>query len=272
VGGLQTSSSLAELRARIERLENRPSLAEALILGDSPADLLRAPAGLLHEIYADSRRDAAASLGFALGQARGLLTPQRRALIVVQLMHETQDMGVPYGPGLKSFGVEPDTVVLGRVANITEFLWAIEEAVTCQAVAAVIADVAGHHKALDFTASRRLSLRAASTGASMFLLRYGLEREATAARLRWHMAPVLSAETMFDARAPAGPRFRILLEKGRLAGDRRSAGIDLLVDWTKDGFVMVGSSTERRRVRRQAGAPVSGALSAALGDRLPKAG
>jgi protein ImuA len=266
------SPSLAELRARIERLEARPVLAGEAELGTDPLDLLRAPAGLLHEIFGGDLRDGAAALGFALGQARSLLTRARPAILIVQLAKEAQDMGMPYGAGLTSLGIDPDAVVIGRVETMTEFLWAIEEAVNCAAVAAVIGDLGRPHKELDFTASRRLSLRAAAAGTSMFLLRYGEGREASAARLRWGLAPVLSGETMFDARAPNGPRFRARLEKGRLKG-RRSAGLELLLDWTKDGFVLAGDSTAAGSTpRRGAGAAVPRALPAALGDRLPEAG
>lgn len=269
MAGLQ-SLSLSDLRARIERFENHPVLAETPELGSDPLDLLKAPPGLLHEIFGHDLRDSAAALGFALGQARSLLTRDRPALLVVQLVKEAQDVGVPYGAGLMSLGIDPGAVVLGRVETMTEFLWAIEEAVNCRAVAAVVADLGRPHRELDFTASRRLSLRAASSGTSMFLLRYGEGREASAARLRWGLSPVLSGETMFDARAPNGPRFRARLEKGRLRS-RRSAGLELLLDWTKDGFVLAGDSAAAQGAPRR-GAAVPRALPAALGDRLSQAG
>ena len=119
------------LRARIEQIEQRPVLAQgaALLQQRKGQDLLSAPGVLVHEIFADERRNCGAALGFALAQARGLLSAERPAILCMQLMREVQDMGLPYGAGLKAFGVDPANVVLTRTENIVEFLWAVEEAV-----------------------------------------------------------------------------------------------------------------------------------------------
>src|SRR5690606_3392699 len=110
------AQNLESLRARIAALEKRPPLgggAAALRqTGQKPGGLLAVPPGFLHEICADETRDGGAALGFALGEARGLLTPERPALLVMQLARETQDMGVPYGVGLRQFGLDPEAVVL----------------------------------------------------------------------------------------------------------------------------------------------------------------
>ena len=44
-------------------------------------------------------------------------------------------------PGSTSFGLDPDAVVLIRTDTIVELLWAMEEAIACRAVAAVVADI-----------------------------------------------------------------------------------------------------------------------------------
>jgi protein ImuA len=269
MNGLQKRQTLDELKTRIAALENRPVLAEGVVFTQQRAggatDLLAAPAGLLHEVYTDEQRNGGAILGFALAEASQLLNPERPAVLYLQLHNDAQELGLPYGAGLASFGIDPEHVVLGRMQTIADLLWAMEEAVACRAVAAVVADIGGHHKALDFTASRRLSLRAASAGASIFLMRYGREREATAAKLRWNIAPALSAPTPFDARAPGAVRWLVRLEKGQVAGDGLDRG--WLVEWTENGFVRIentNSATERT-VPRQA---PPGAAPAALGYRL----
>ena len=264
------------LRARIEQIEKRPLLAEgaALLRQGRDQDLLSTPGGLLHEIFSDEQRNGGAALGFALAQARGLLSAERPALLCMQLVREAQEMGLPYGAGLKSFGLDPDSVVLTRAENIVELLWAIEEAVSCRAVAAVVADIGSHPKALDFTATRRLSLRAQSAGTSVFFTRYGREREASAAKLRWRVSPSVSEPVAFDTRAPGGPRGRVELEKGRLGPAAQRAGtVDFLLDWTGNGFVVVdsgrvGEGTSALPDR----APTSRAVPPALGDRLSQAG
>lgn len=270
--------SLSALRARIAAIEHRPLLAGAAGSGDREvtrnaqgwAGLLAPPAGLLHEVYTDGQRNGGAALGFALGLAKGLLTPERPALLMLQLTHAAQDLGLPYGAGLPGFGIAPEALLLGRLANLTELLWAIEEAIACRAIAAVIAEVLGEPKALDFTASRRLSLRAASGGASVLLLRHGQTRAASAARLRWSVTPAPSLPPPFDAAAPGPPRWQVTLEKGGLP-QRAAGGNTILVDWTEHGFAPAvdDSAESARAVPRPA---PSGAAPAALGDRLSQAG
>jgi protein ImuA len=280
------SPDIEALRQKIAALEKRPMLAEGAALlaqrvGNSdagqawaadPFALLAAPAGLLQEIFADEQRQAGAALGFTLGLAKKLITRERQAILYLQLQGEMQELGLPFGPGAMQFGLDQSSLVIGRIETITELLWAMEEAIACRAVAAVVADLASHPKALDFTASRRLSLRAAAAGTSTFLLRYGRGREASAAKLRWRVSPALSGERAFDPRAPGPPRFQIEIEKGRLGEkSQRAEGRRLLVDWTENGFVSV-EPVERiaAQPRRTAAAPLP--LASPLGDRLSQAG
>jgi protein ImuA len=270
--GLSKQRALAELRAKIETLEKRPPLAETSALAVDSNSFLANPAGILHEIFADEPRDAAAPLGFALAQARGLLGKERPAIIMLQLSADGHELGVPYGLGLVSFGIDPDAIVLARMDDPIDLLWAMEEAIACRAVAAVIADIATPIRALDFTASRRLSLRGAASGCSAFLIRYGRDREASAARFRWRLSSLLSQPPPFDAQAPGRPRWQVTLEKGSLGGRRvitAPEGEIFLVDWTERGFERVAADDRSRGARRPA--PLFGALPAALGDGLSQA-
>jgi protein ImuA len=276
---LARQASLAALRDRIAAIEKRPLAvgggvpAGGRAVGEG-STVLAAPAGLLQEVYADAQRDTGAAFGFALGLARGLITPERPALLFLQLGHAAEAVGLPYGAGLLGFGIDPGALVLGRLKTLPELLWAIEEAVACRAVAAVVAEVLDTPKLLDFTASRRLSLRAAGAGASIFLLRHGRGREASAARLRWRIAPAASQAPPDDSLAPGGPRWRVSLEKGRLGPGGIETEGGILLDWTDHGFIPAtaqpgGGNTGGRGVSRPA---PSGAPPAALGDRLSEAG
>ena len=228
--------------------------------------------------------------------ARGLVTPERPVVIFLQMRGEAQETGLPYGPGLLRFGFDPDALAIVRTDTVTELLWAMEEAAGCRTVAAVIAEVARHHKQLDFTASRRLSMRAARFGTALMVLRTGMEREASAAGFRFHVAALTSAEAPFDMKAPGAMRARLTLEKGtrRLAdrgGTRQqdAFGRDFWdVRWTEDGLVAdrafpgemgTGAPVRERdenangpfddRRSRSGGKPaLSGADAARLGDRL----
>lgn len=269
---------LEALRARIAAIEKRPPLAAPGPAGIDPGEaegletLLAPPPGLLHEIYADELRQSGVALGFTLGIARRLLGGGRRALIYLQLAGEAQELGLPYGLGLARFGIMPDTLVLVRPQTPVELLWALEEAIACRAVAGVIADVAAQPRALDFTASRRLSLRTAASGTSAFLIRYGTGREASAAKLRWHVRPSLSAADRWDPAAPGLPRLEVEIEKRRLgSAQQRAEQRKLIVDWTENGFV-AAEPPRRLGARPVRIATPSRALPPALGDRLSEAG
>lgn len=262
---LSKQQTLAELRARIEGIERRPILAGSSLRSDpksGEAESFTLPGGMLHEVFTAAHRNGGAVLGFALASARGLLSNERPALLYLQLIADTAETGLPYGPGLVAFGIDPQVVVLVRATTITELLWAAEEGLACRAVGAVIADIGSDPKALDFTASRRLGLRAQESGGTMLLLRYGEGRTASAARLRWRVDPLSSAPVEFDDKAPGDSRWRLNLEKGLWRGKPNR---EWLLGWTKNGFDIVDIADADRA---PAAAPVSRSQPAALGDRL----
>jgi len=265
MGSPDRQQRLAALRDTIADIERRPALLEARSRVElTPGDFPALGGGLLQEIFTDERRNAGAALGFALAQARGLIGAARPGVIFLQLAAESQKLGLPYGPGLVSFGFDPAALILVRVEDVKELLWAAEQALGCRAVAAVVADIGAPAKLLDFTASRRLSLRAAESGTSVFLLRYGTGREASAAHLRWRLAPAPSARKPYDDKAPGPVRWRAELERGVLI--KQSA--EWLLGWSKDGLAAV--SPERGGAQRVADAAVPRAVPAQLGDGLPQ--
>lgn len=272
---------LDALRAQIAALEKRPVLAGDVVSelarakearrADTGVELLSAPPGVLHEIFTDEQRHSGTALGFALGLARGLIGRGRQALVYLQLTSEAQELGLPYGVGLSSFGLDPHSVIIGRIGTLPELLWAMEEAIACHAVAGVIADIAGHPRILDFTVSRRLSMRAAAAGTSALIIRYGRDREASAAKLRWRVSPAVSARAEFDPLAPGFPRFAVEVEKRRLGSKtQRAEGRRMILEWTENGFVSVDAPSRNLAPVRTV-PPASRPVFAALGDRLSKA-
>ncbi|WP_354065818.1 hypothetical protein [Devosia sp. 2618] len=257
---------IAALRDTIADIERKPALAEARVVVEAEDGRFpKLAGGLLQEVFTDDRRNTGASLGFALAQMGGLLTQRRIAVIYLQLADEAQKLGLPYGPGLGHFGIDPGAMVLVRPANMAELLWAAEEAIACRAVAGVVADIAGHQKLLDFTASRRLSLRAAEAGSSIFLLRYGTQRQSSAAQLRWHLLPGRSGRKQYDDRAPGPARWQVRLERGSLV--RQHA--EWVLGWTENGF---SNFTPRHGQPVRPATPLSGAIPANLAHRLPETG
>ncbi|KRA95708.1 hypothetical protein ASD83_18885 [Devosia sp. Root685] len=257
---------LAALRDTIADIERKPALAEAANRPRSePGAFPALPSGLVQEVYANGARDSGASLAFALTQAKSLLTTRRSTIYYVQLAHEGKHLGLPYGPGLSWFGINPEKLVIVRVADMTEFLWATEEATACRAVAAIIAEVRGASKLLNFTASRRLSLRASANRVSLFMLRYGTRRESSAGHLRWQIMPQRSGRHAFDDRAPGKARWRLKLERGRIAGNQ----MDWMLEARKNGFAIF--SQPAGLGQSQAQTPVLGAPPALLAHRLSQA-
>ena len=257
------------LRAHITALEKRPLLYAdpTAVTNSSAAGVLQTAPGLLHEVFTPERRNGGPLLGFALALARDFLSPERPAVLFVQLTKDSSELGLPFGGGLSAFGFDPHSLVLIRVRTIVEFLWAMEEAICCRAVAAVIGEVAIMPKLLDFTASRRLSLRAQAAGTSAFILRYGREREASASTFRWEVHPQESAETPFDPRAPGAARWRVQMEKGVLQGGLGQK--DWFLGWTENGLVAIERGASAHNGAGPQTAP-HGPVPATLADRLPQ--
>lgn len=261
--------TLDRLRDTISALENRPLLdgrgAQTLSGGDPVTGLA---GGVLHEVWADHFSHGGAAAGFLFGAAQRFFTAARPAILWLTLRDENREAGLFYAPGLSVFGFDPERLIIGRMQTITDILWAAEEALGCAAVAAVIVETGRVHKALDFTATRRLGLRAGSSGAPIFLLRFGTGREASAAAWRWRVGPAPSAAHGFDARAPGALRLKVDLEKGQGAHGMTRAGAQWVLRWQDNGFVHDDDGA--KELRDGKGAALSGASSAALGDRLPQ--
>jgi protein ImuA len=259
---------LDALRDTIAQIERKPALAEARQRIETESEGFPVlPGGLVQEVFSDAQRDGGASLAFALGQARTLLNARRPALFYIQMGEDAQSMGVPYGPGLQWFGLDPASLFIVRTKDMTEFLWAVEEVVSCRGVAAMVADIRGSPRLLNFTASRRLSMRASHNRVSLFMLRYGPREESSASHLRWRLTPQRSGRNPYDDRALGAARWRLRLEKGRIAGNRS----DWLLEWTKNGLSVFSNQPASTHSSRRP-APVHGSAPALLAHRLSEAG
>ena len=83
---------------------------------------------------------------------------QARVFWIAEDMALTES-GAPYGPGLDAFALAPERLLTVAAAHRRDLLWAMEEALRCRAVAAVIGEL--RHGEIDMVAMRRLSLAAA---------------------------------------------------------------------------------------------------------------
>jgi protein ImuA len=203
------------------------------------------------EIFASGREASgpAAALALALnglraeeGEPKDVLWVQDRASLRLT--------GRPYHAGL------PETLQ-SRLIHVSaetceDALFALEEGVRCRDLGCVIGELAGNPRALDFTASRRLSLTAEKHGVPLYLVRLDAERDLSSARMRWAVRAAASPRPRWNGDAPGAPAWRAELFRAR----GYPTGTWILHD---DGNRLVA--------RPKAGAPDHGDLAAAAGDR-----
>jgi protein ImuA len=214
--------AFARLSRRIAEIEGRPvcrPTRRALLsfavgpLDETLSGGLRRDA--LHEIRSETTRDSAAAAGFAIALLARLAERDPRPFLLVGEAGALDEAGHPYGPGLDRFGLDPGKLVVVRSRRPGETLWVFEEALRCRALAAVLAEIRGHPRQLDLTASRRLALRARESGVMGLLLRQAGAAEPGAAATRWHVSP-RPAAILDDFAAGIGrPVWRLALERNR---------------------------------------------------------
>ncbi|WP_199699588.1 ImuA family protein [Notoacmeibacter ruber] len=108
--------------------------------------------------------------------------------------------------------------IRARLSRPADVLIAAEEGLRCGALSAVVAEIWGNPKVLDFTASKRLAMRAETSGTPCWLIRHGAKADLSAARDRWRLHSLPSAPLPYDPKAPGGSLWHAELFRSR---DRR---------------------------------------------------
>ena len=208
------AQDLQALRRAIQAIERKTvtieGAAAVLPFGIAEIDQILggglAPAAL-HEIAAGNETQIAAATGFTLALA------SRAPATVLWIAEEMtgRESGTPYGPGLDEIGLAPERLVLVKVVHARDLLWAMEEALHCRAVGAVIGELRSA-RVIGDVAARRLSLAATERGGLALLLRTTPAVEATPADTRWIIAPAASAPSRHGIGPPA---FAVQLVRNR---------------------------------------------------------
>lgn len=245
--------ALAALRSAIERIGKDGS---ATRLGPPPA---RAALGLseadfalggglkrggFHALRPARPGEEPAATGFALACALRLAA-ERPLLWVRQAMAE-REYGLPYGPGLMGFGLDPARLVCVEAADARAVLKAAEEGLHCKALGAVLIEPWGAPKAVDLVALRRLVLAAEGAGVSALFLRSGGPEVADPGATRWAVA----AHPSHSAFGPGLPAFRVMLERGGHAGQ-----VEFLMEWCCEQRVFRSAAHSGARVPLPADRP-----------------
>ncbi|MFL6752324.1 MAG: ImuA family protein [Sphingomicrobium sp.] len=145
----------------------------------------------LSELFAAHPRDGGWA-GFLLAQldrSKPLLWVQERMAIV--------ESGRVHPPGLPG-----DNLIHVEARDARDALWAMEEGVRCSCLSAVIGELWGDPRVLDFTATRRLAVASERSGTPCWLVRLGGEANLSGARMRWRVASMPSLVNPLDPRAP----------------------------------------------------------------------
>lgn len=171
------------------------------------------PCALHSEIFANGGEasGAAMALALALDGLQGRL--DQRSVLWVQDAASLRLTGRLYRLGLPSD-------LRNRVIHVAarrpeDALFALEEGVRCRDLAWVIGEIAGSPRALDFTASRRLSLAAEKHGVPLLLVRLDAERDLGSARMRWQARSAPSLPPRWNETAPGPPAWHAELFRAR---------------------------------------------------------
>ncbi len=177
------------------------------------------PAGMVQELVPAAYTDFAATLGFGAGLLTRLARVRPGLILWVLPRHAGLREGRLYPLGLTALGLDPARVLQVVVPKTRDVLWTLEEALVSAAPASVVGLLPDDAPAYDFTASRRLSLRAAESGGSVLLIRTrSAGSAASAADLRWRIAAAPSARVPRHGLSKPGlgpPRWDVELVKSK---------------------------------------------------------
>lgn len=212
---IRTSS--CGLRARLKAMGAPAVPGQRLPNGDDPATGPGRPlVPGLHDIAGTAGGDYPAALFFALATASREGKGTARPVIVCQPENAAFGHGALYGPGLGCLGIDPGAIVIVNARSERDLLWSAEEALACGRLAALILRLPSRGRKYDFTASRRLQLRALKSGTPAYIVRDGHPLDASAAQTRWRVSPEPSLPSAYASKRILGlARWRVALERAR---------------------------------------------------------
>lgn len=162
------------------------------------------PLGAIHEFISQTPEDATATSGFVAGILSSLMR-NRGALIWISASRKI------FPPALKSFGISPDRIIFIDLQKEKEILWAMEEALKCKGLSAVV----GEMQELNFISSRRLQLAVEKSMVTGFVLRLNPRTiNATSCITRWQVTAAQS-EMVENMPGLGFPRWNVELLKVR---------------------------------------------------------
>lgn len=161
------------------------------------------PLGAVHEFICNGKEAVAATGGFV----SALLSTLMKSTAVTVWISSS---GKIFPPAFKSFGLDPDRIIFIQLQKEKDLLWAIEEALKCKGLAAVVCEL----PELSFTSSRRFQLAVEQSAVTVFILRINPRKLTTTACVtRWQISSLPSEAT--DLPGVGFPKWNVELLKVR---------------------------------------------------------
>ncbi|HYF71023.1 MAG TPA: Error-prone repair protein ImuA [Ohtaekwangia sp.] len=184
------------------------------------------PLGCIHEFLANSLEDCAVTEGFLAGLLSSFLS-KHGTLLWISASRKL------FVPSLTPFGISPERFIFIDVAKEKDVLWAMDEALKCKSIAAVVGEV----KEVSFNESRRFQLAAEQSQVTGFLVRHNARKvNTTACVSRWKIS-TLPSEAIDTLPGIGNPRWHVELLKIR-SGKPQCWDIE----WTEGKFVSINQT------------------------------
>jgi len=162
------------------------------------------PLGAIHEFCCNQPEEAAATSGFIAGLLAAFMQHGRAMLWI-------SSCRALFPPALIYFGIKPESIIFLDLKKEKDVLWAMEEALKCDSLAAVVGEV----QELGFTASRRLQLTVEHSRVTGFVIRHSPRKlNTTVSVARWKITS-LAGESSGDMPGVGFPRWKVELLKVR---------------------------------------------------------
>lgn len=200
---------IAQLQSDILRLQGiRPSSHTVVDPGLGP--IVQAfpnatfPLGAVHEFLAAGKENTAATNGFIAGLLSSLVGINGAVMWI-------SSYRTLFPPALKMFGIHPDRFIFTDLKKEKDVLWAMEEALKCDALVAVVGEI----QDLGFTASRRLQLAVEQSQVTGLVVRNNSRKSgSTACVSRWKIT-TLPSHPVDDLPGVGFPQWRLELLRVR---------------------------------------------------------
>jgi protein ImuA len=162
------------------------------------------PTGTIHEMICPTLEQAAATGGFMSGLLASLMQNGGACLWI-------GTSRTIFPASLITFNVEPDRIIFIDLNREKDVLWAIEEALKCEGLAAVVGEI----REISFAQSRRLQLAVENSKVTGFLLRNDPKKLGTTTCVaRWQITP-LPSEPEDELPGVGFPRWQVDLLRVR---------------------------------------------------------